>query len=87
MVDGLIEGELITFLYTDDFPRLESFYRETILLRPIIEQRTEKGNVTIFRVNRGAFLGVSDFAHRPRGTNGIMLTFIRDVDAEYARLS
>ncbi|MEM9764305.1 MAG: VOC family protein, partial [Pseudomonadota bacterium] len=79
-------GQLITFIYTDDFTRSEAFYREAMRLKPIIEQRTEKGSVTIFQVNPGAYLGVSDFAHRPRGTDGIMLTFIRDVDAEYARL-
>ena len=80
-------GQLITIIYTDDFERAEVFYRETMQLAPIIEQRTEKGSVSIFQVNKGAYLGVSDFAHRPRGTDGIMLTFLRDVDAEYARLS
>ncbi|MEL7172824.1 MAG: VOC family protein [Pseudomonadota bacterium] len=79
-------GQLITFIYTDDFTRTEAFYRETMRLKPIIEQRTGKGSVSIFQVNPGAYLGVSDFAHRPRGTDGIMLTFIRDVDVEYARL-
>ncbi|MEM7530307.1 MAG: VOC family protein [Pseudomonadota bacterium] len=80
-------GQLITFIYTNDFARSEAFYRETMQLSPIIEQRTDKGSVSIFQVNKGAYLGVSDFAHRPRGTEGIMLTFIRDVDAEYARLT
>ncbi|MEM6677918.1 MAG: VOC family protein [Pseudomonadota bacterium] len=81
------QDQLITFLYTDDFEAMEAFYREVMGLTPVLGQRTEKGSVAIFRVNAGAFLGVSDFAHRPRGTDGIMITFIRDVDAEYARLS
>lgn len=75
-------GQQITFLYTDDLPRMVSFYRDVMGLRPVIDQ----GAAVIFQVNEGAYLGVSDLPHRPRGTDGVMVTFVRAVDAEHERL-
>ena len=76
------KGQLITFLYTDDLPRSVAFYRHVIGLEPVIDQ----GRVMIFRVNPGAYLGVADLPNRPRGTDGVMVTFVVDVDATAARL-
>ena len=76
------KGQLLTFLYTDDLPRSVAFYRDTLGLEPVIDQ----GRVTIFRVNPGAYLGVCDLPNRPRGTDGVMVTFVVDVDETYARL-
>ena len=76
------KGQLITFLYTDDLPRSVAFYRDVIGLEPVIDQ----GRVMIFRVNDGAFLGVSDLPNRPRGTDGVMVTFVVDVDETAKRL-
>jgi catechol 2,3-dioxygenase-like lactoylglutathione lyase family enzyme len=76
------KGQLITFLYTDDLPRSVAFYRDVIGLEPVIDQ----GRVTIFRVNPGAYLGVADLPDRPRGTDGVMVTFVVDVDATARRL-
>ena len=76
------KGQLITFLYTDDLPRSVAFYRDVIGLEPVLDQ----GRVTIFRVNPGAFLGVSELPNRPRGTDGVMVTFVVDVDATARRL-
>lgn len=75
-------GQLLTFLYTDDLGGMVAFYRDVMGLAPVIDQ----GAAVIFEVNKGAYLGVCDLPHRPRGTQGIMVTFVREVDAEYARL-
>jgi catechol 2,3-dioxygenase-like lactoylglutathione lyase family enzyme len=77
------KGQLLTFLYTDDLPRAIAFYRDTLGLEPVIEQ---SGQVMIFRINPGAYLGVCDLPNRPRGTDGVMVTFVVDVDETYARL-
>lgn len=76
------KGQLLTFLYTDQLARSVAFYRHVLDLEPVIDQ----GSVVIFRVNAGAYLGVSDLPHRPRGTDGVMVTFVVDVDATYAKL-
>lgn len=76
------KGQLLTFLYTDDLARAAGFYRDVMGLEPVIDQ----GRVVIFRVNAGAYLGVCDLPNRPRGTDGVMVTFVVDVDAAYARL-
>lgn len=75
-------GQLLTFLYTDDLKAMTAFYRDVMRLRPVIDQ----GAAVIFQVNEGAYLGVCDLPHRPRGTKGVMVTFVREVDAEYERL-
>jgi len=77
------KDQLLTFLYTDDLKGMVAFYRDVMGLREVIDQ----GAAVIFQVNAGAYLGVCDLPHRPRGTKGVMVTFVRDVDAEYARLS
>ena len=76
-------GQLLTFLYTDDLPRSVAFYRHVMDLTAVIDQ----GRVVIFQVNAGAYLGISDLPNRPRGTDGVMVSFVRDVDATYAKLT
>ncbi|SEA10828.1 VOC family protein [Rubrimonas cliftonensis] len=76
------KGQLLTFLYTDDLARAAGFYRDVVGLEPVIDQ----GRVVIFRVNAGAYLGVCDLPNRPRGTDGVMVTFVVDVDEAYERL-
>jgi catechol 2,3-dioxygenase-like lactoylglutathione lyase family enzyme len=75
-------GQLITFLYTDDLDRSTAFYRDVMRLTPVVDQ----GPTVIFRVAAAAYLGVSTLPHRPRGTEGVMITFVRPVEAEYERL-
>ena len=52
-------------------------------LEPVLDQ----GRVILFRVNDGAFLGLSDLPGRPRGTDGVLLSFVCDVDASFDKLS
>jgi catechol 2,3-dioxygenase-like lactoylglutathione lyase family enzyme len=72
----------LTFLYTDDLPRAVAFYRDVLGLRPVIDQRA----AVLFQVNPGAYLGVCDRPDRPRGTAGVMVTFVCPVDATYRAL-
>lgn len=69
-------GAAITWLYSDDLATHAAFYREVIGLAPVLEQRGEAGGCVLFRLAAGAFLGLCDFAHRPRGTAGVLLTFV-----------
>ena len=62
----------ITFLYTNDIERLAAFYRDVMELEPVLEQPAAR----IFRWTPSSFLGVCDIAERPRGTKGMMLTFL-----------
>ena len=76
-------GQQLTFLYTDDLSRSVAFYRDVLDLEPVVDQ----GRAVLFRVNDGAYLGVSDRADRPRGTDGVMVSFVCDVDRVYAKLA
>ncbi|MEO1089050.1 MAG: Rid family hydrolase [Pseudomonadota bacterium] len=77
-------GQQLTFLYTDDLKRSVAFYQHVLELEPVIDQ----GAAVLFRVNAGAYLGVCDRPDRPRGTDGVMVSFVEDdVDATYAKLS
>lgn len=76
------KGQQLTFLYTDDLARAVGFYRHVLDLEPVVDQ----GRAVLFRVNAGAYLGVCDRSDRPRGTGGVMVSFVCDVDAAYARL-
>ncbi len=76
------KGQQLTFLYTDDLARAVAFYRDVLDLAPVVDQ----GRAVLFRVNDGAYLGVSDRPDRPRGTDGVMVSFVCDVDATYAKL-
>lgn len=73
----------MTFFYTDDLERLSRFYRETLELPLVLDQ----GVCHIFRVSETSFLGVCNKKDRPRGTKGVMFTFLcEDVEAMYAYL-
>jgi predicted enzyme related to lactoylglutathione lyase len=81
-------GQAITWLYSDDLAAHGAFYRQVIGLAPVLEQRSEAGGCVLFRVAGGAFLGVCDLAHRPRGTAGMLVTFVvPDLDAAMVALS
>lgn len=62
----------ITFLYTDDLPRSVAFYAGVMGLEAVLDQPS----VHIFGWTPTSFLGVCDVATRPRGTKGMMLTFL-----------
>ncbi len=75
--------EQLIFLYTDKLQRSVTFYRDVLDLEPVLDQ----GRAVLFRVNAGAYLGVCDRPDRPRGTDGVMVSFVCDVDRAYAQLS
>ena len=62
----------MTFFYTDDIERLAAFYGETLELPMVLDQ----GVCRIFRVSETSFLGVCNKKGRPRGTRGVMFTFL-----------
>lgn len=74
----------ITFLYTDDLDRLARFYAEVLGLEQVVDQ----GDCRIFRVSPSGFVGVCDRRDRPRGTDGVLLSFVvADVDAMHRHLA
>ncbi|MFP4270691.1 MAG: Rid family hydrolase [Alphaproteobacteria bacterium] len=77
------KGQQLTFLYTDNLARAVGFYRDVLDLELVVDQ----GRAVLFRVNDGAYLGVSDRPDRPRGTAGVMVSFVCDVDRAYAKLT
>ncbi|MBU8546932.1 MULTISPECIES: VOC family protein [Roseomonadaceae] len=73
----------VVWLYTDDLDRLAQFYGEVLGLPLVMDQ----GICRIFQVSPTGFLGVCNKADRPRGTRGMMFTFlVQDLDTAYARL-
>lgn len=71
----------VVWLYTDDLDRLAGFYRDVMELPEVLDQ----GVCRVFRVSPTGFLGVCNKAGRPRGTKGMMFTFlVEDVEAAYA---
>jgi catechol 2,3-dioxygenase-like lactoylglutathione lyase family enzyme len=73
----------IVWLYSDDLETHAAFYRDTLGLPQVMDQ----GACRIFRVSPTGFLGVCDTPGRPRGTSGMMFTFlVADVEAAYQDL-
>ncbi|WP_376098744.1 VOC family protein [Roseomonas sp. CCTCC AB2023176] len=73
----------VTFLYSDDLEAHAAFYRDVLELEQVLDQ----GVCRIFRVSGTSFLGVCNLPHRPRGTQGVMFTFLcEDVEAMYRDL-
>ncbi len=73
----------MTFLYSDDLEAHAAFYRDVLELEQVLDQ----GVCRIFRVTETSFLGVCNKANRPRGTKGMMFTFLcEDVEAMHASL-
>jgi predicted enzyme related to lactoylglutathione lyase len=71
----------VVWLYTDDLDRLAGFYRDVMELPQVLDQ----GVCRVFQVSPTGFLGVCNKANRPRGTKGMMFTFlVEDVEAAYA---
>jgi predicted enzyme related to lactoylglutathione lyase len=76
--------QAITWLYSDGLDRHATFYRDVIGLPQVLDQ----GGCRVFRVSPTAFLGVCDLPHRPRGTAGMLVTFVvPDLDAAMAALA
>jgi len=69
----------VTFLYFDDLARARSFFQETMGLEIAIDQGEDY--CTIFRVSKGAFLGIVD---REKGSvkatrrDGVLFSFVVD---------
>ncbi len=73
----------VVWLYTDTIEPLAAFYRDVIGLTQVLDQ----GVCRVFQVSPTGFLGVCDKAGRPRGTRGMMFTFlVENVEDAYATL-
>jgi catechol 2,3-dioxygenase-like lactoylglutathione lyase family enzyme len=71
----------ITFVYVADLARSAAFYGSTLGL----ELARDQGACLIYRVTRGAYLGICD--HRPPEPGGMILTLVTDdVDGWATRL-
>jgi len=71
----------VVWLYTDDLERLAAFYRDVLELPQVLDQ----GVCRVFQVSPTGFLGVCNKEGRPRGTKGMMFTFlVEDVETAYA---
>ncbi|HEY8614442.1 MAG TPA: VOC family protein [Roseomonas sp.] len=80
----LTAGRTITFLYTDDLPRLSRFYEGVLGLECVVDQVSCR----ILRASATALIGLCDIPGRPRGTAGVLVSFaVPDVDATFAALS
>lgn len=78
------DGRTITFLYTDDLPRLTAFYEGVLGLECVVDQ----GACRILRASATALIGLCDIPGRPRGTAGVLVSFaVADVDAAIAALT
>ena len=78
-----LAGQSLVFLYTDDLPRLAGFYGGVLGLEEVLDQ----GACRIFRASPTGFIGLCDSPGRPRGTRGVMVSFVvADVQASYAAL-
>jgi len=70
----------VVWLYTDDLDRLAEFYRDVLELPQVLDQ----GVCRVFQVSPTGFLGVCNKEGRPRGTRGMMFTFlVEDIVAAY----
>ncbi len=70
----------VVWLYTDDLEGLAGFYRDVMELPQVLDQ----GACRVFQVSPTGFLGVCNTAERPRGTKGMMFTFlVADVEKAY----
>ncbi len=71
----------VVWMYTDDIERHAAFYRDVLDLPQVLDQ----GVCRIFQVSPTGFLGVCDKVGRPRGTKGMMFTFlVENVEEAYA---
>ena len=64
----------MTFLYSDEMEATSAFFREKLGLPLVLDQ----GVCHIFQVSPTGFLGVCNKKDRPRGTKGVMFTFLTD---------
>jgi len=82
----MIKGVNSAFIWTEDFPRLMSFYRDTVGLEPDFEG----DGFAMFKAAAGAQLGVglhSEVKGQSREPVRVMVNFtVDDCQAEYNRL-
>lgn len=77
-------GQQVTFLYTDDLETASVFYEETLGLELVLDQ----GPCRLFRIGPDSFVGICNRNDRPRGTDGVVVTFVVDsVDTWCAHLT
>lgn len=73
----------VTWLYSDDIEAHAAFYRDVLELPQVLDQ----GVCRVFQVSPTGFLGVCNKEGRPRGTKGMMVTFlVEDVEEAYRHL-
>ncbi|MGK7868074.1 VOC family protein [Falsiroseomonas sp. E2-1-a20] len=73
----------VVWLYSDDLDTHAAFYRDVLGLTQVLDQ----GVCRIFQVSPTGFLGVCNKEGRPRGTKGMMFTFlVEDVEEMYQYL-
>lgn len=74
----------MTFFYSDAMEETSAFFRDKLGLPQVLDQ----GVCHIFQVSPTGFLGVCNKKDRPRGTKGVMFTFLTDdLDRDYKILS
>jgi catechol 2,3-dioxygenase-like lactoylglutathione lyase family enzyme len=64
----------MTFFYSDEMEETSAFFRDKLGLPMVLDQ----GVCHIFQVSPTGFLGVCNKKDRPRGTKGVMFTFLTD---------
>jgi catechol 2,3-dioxygenase-like lactoylglutathione lyase family enzyme len=74
MTDKAPFEQNMTFFYSDRMEETSAFFRDKLGLRQVLDQ----GICHIFQVSPTGFLGVCNKADRPRGTKGVMFTFLTD---------
>jgi catechol 2,3-dioxygenase-like lactoylglutathione lyase family enzyme len=73
----------VTWLYSDDLDTHAAFYRDVLELPQVLDQ----GVCRVFQVSPTGFLGVCNKEGRPRGTKGMMVTFlVENVEETYRYL-
>ncbi|MFN7633914.1 MAG: VOC family protein, partial [Acetobacteraceae bacterium] len=75
--------QYVTWLYSDDIETLAAFDRDVLEVPHVLDQ----GVCRVFQVSPTGFLGVCNKEGRPRGTKGMMVTFlVEDVEEAYRHL-
>jgi catechol 2,3-dioxygenase-like lactoylglutathione lyase family enzyme len=62
----------IVWLYSDDLDGMAHFYGEVLGLPQVLDQ----GACRVFRASPTGFIGICNTPTRPRGTRGMMFTFL-----------
>lgn len=74
----------VVWLYSDDLEGMAAFYGGVLGLPQVLDQ----GRCRVFRASPTGFLGICNSPERPRGTRGMMFTFlVEDVEAAHAHFA